>query len=1253
MFAKLLQFELSLHFRQVGFWVVFSILFVLGLLYVLLGVAEFGGAGERVKLNGAFFIAALMSDISIAAILFGAVYVVSGIMRDEASRSLEIVHATPVTTPTMTATRMIGVFLAIVVSILAGVLGLFASQFWPTIDRAILGPVNLAYFLYPLIFFVGINALLVTGFFTAVAGITRDRTIVYVSAIGLFMLTLVGAVVAAQDLPQWITLFFDPLGGISYSQVIEYWSVDERNTRLVPLFSLFGVNRLMWGLIGLGLLVGTFGLFRRGLFTRKSELDENEDDLEFGALDEQVDLGGSGLLALWSRFKHEYLTSVRSVSFIVLMAFSMAIFTLVAVIVVFFDTNAVLVNNIQMSDLAIGGALIPLLIAVVFFGGEVIWRDRSTKIVELVDSTRVSNWPLMLGKWLAMFAVVATFIAGAMIVGMLTQIGFIAIRQIVPVNPLIHFQLAYFGFLPRIIFLAALVMFIQNFAPTRIAGMIMSGVAVIFLVFVLPFLPISHPMIEFGRTSLGAYSDINGFSNLLNYGYFMAYWVGICGVFGVLTIWLWKRGLYPDPTIKRLASFKFLGHLTKVPSQLSWGTGAAAVLFLSIGGFAGASLFQSFSIDKNYRSRLEQEQRAVNFEVLLGGEVGVPVPKIRSVTSEVYFSPKDQTARVVGEYLIENTTGVPTDRLFMSLPTDLPIRTNALEIDGAQLLEDKELADQAAEYGIRVYDFDEPLGVGETTKLSFETELLTTELGSRSGVRNNGTFLNNYQIMPIPGVSDQRLRNPDRRRKYDLEKIDLRADRDDPAARQNNFFGSVADYVDFSAKVCTNADQIPIAPGKFVREYIEDGNVCRDYKAINPILFFFSFLSADYEVEEDVWTSKDGERVDLAIYHHETHDYNIPLMIDAMKLSLDTYTEVFGPYQYAQVRIMEFPYGGFAQAFAGTIPFSENLGFIQDPGEADDIRRVDFASYVTMHEIGHQWFAHQIVPADTRGFNVLSEGLTENAAVTAYERLYGWQKTKRLIEWRAVQNYLGRRVLDPSPEPPLALAGNQQYLVYDKASWVFWGLKHYIGDDNMQSAIRAFLEEYGTQGPPYPTTAELVSYLRDAAGPDYQQLVTDYWDRITFWKLSFGDEDITVVPTDEGTYSVTFPIKVDKLVASEETGKERSVTGHDREEPEPETLEVAEDGSSGKEEEEPFVPEDLDEWIEVGFYTQDPGKTLGGEWMALERIKVTELETVQTITVPEYPTHIVLDPRRLLIEVDVEDNESPLPRQSAGINGLN
>ena len=331
---------------------------------------------------------------------------------------------------------------------------------------------------------------------------------------------------------------------------------------------------------------------------------------------------------------------------------------------------------------------------------------------------------------------------------------------------------------------------------------------------------------------------------------------------------------------------------------------------------------------------------------------------------------------------------------------------------------------------------------------------------------------------------------------------------------------------------------------------------------------------------------------------------------------------------------MEFPYASFAQSFAGTIPFSENIGFVRDPGDKEDNASIDLATYVTMHEIGHQWFGHQIVPANVEGFNVLSEGLTENAAMTAYERTYGWQKARRVLENRSIQQYLTGRTLDSAKEPPLATAGgNQRYIIYSKASWVFWGLKQYIGEDEMQGAIRNLLADYGGTGSPYPTTIELIDHLRLAAGPDYQQLITDYFERLTFWDMEFNNDETRLSKTASGKFKVDVTFNLDKQIASSETGRAVSILEDEYAKPED-----AEDDSDAKGD---LIrkAETLNEWIEIGFYDHDPGDTLGDDWLKLERVHITEALTKLSFELDTQPSYIVLDPRRLLIERNVDDNE--------------
>lgn len=1209
MFAKLLAFETKLHMRQVGFWIVCVLMFAVGAL--IMGtdaITITGGSGERVKTNGAIAIALNTSVISLLSIFFGAIFVVSGAMRDEMSKSLEIIHATPIRTWVMTSTRMIGVYIATFLSMLAGVAGLFAGQFSPFLDAEVLAPVNILHFLQPAILFVGVNALLVSGLFIAVAAITRNRTLVYVSAIGLFILYTVSGLIIGENAPDLITSLVDPFGANALALTTQFWPADEQNTVMSPIWGYVGLNRLVWGGVGLGLLVATFGLFKRGIVSRKTNLGAvDETDISRGRIQLATlaaPLARGGWKPVWARFKHEYLTTVRSISFIILSMLALALFGLSVYVSAEFAPDPILPTNLSMAQTVLGSATLPLLIMIVFFSGEIIWRDKSSGITEILDATPVRNGPLMLGKWLAMYGVILTITCLAVVLGILAQL----VMGDVSLNLGTHLQAAFVTFVPDILLYATLVLFLQNFMPNRIVGMVAGGAILAFFIFFDTLLPFYHPLMGYGNVPTGGVSEMNGLGAPLRFTWFLIYWTSLALVFAAMTIWLWRRGLQSS----LMTRFRGLvGRVTPI-------TAGIAVLGLVGFGTAGASIYNSYSVDNNYENRDAREARQANFETELGALLKLALPKVRSVEVSADFYPSEQTARFMGHYEVENTTTAPLTELYVTVPTSNTERVKLLDVEGATWVEAPEKSEALKQARARLYTFGTPVPEGGTFAISFDTEFPAPSIGNDGIIRKNGTFVNNFATMPQIGLQDQRLTNPDRRRKYDLGPRELRAERDDQEARQSNFITRSSDYVDFKATVCTDPGQVPIAPGKLERTYEEDGRSCRVYKAINPILNFFSFISADYEIRRDVWANPDGADIDLAIYFDRQHDYNIDLMIQAMKDSLDTFTRLFGPYQYSQVRIMEFPYGGFAQSFAGTIPFSENIGFVLDPKDPDDTRSIDVATYVTMHEIGHQWFAHQIVPADTKGFNVLSEGLTENAAYTAYEEKFGWQRTRRLLEQRAIRSYLLQRTVDSNNEPPLALAGDQQYLVYNKASWVFWGLKQYMGEAQMQGAIQAFLQEYGSKGPLYPTTAELISYLREAAGPDYQQLITDYWDRITFWDVGIKADTLDVSQAGENGdgYTVRLILTVDKKIAAEDTGKETSVTEMEN--------------------------ETLNEWVEIGLYAQNPEDTLGDEWLVLERYHVTEPETEIMINVSEAPSHILLDPRRLLIERNTDDNGKKL-----------
>src|SRR5690606_8940025 len=131
-----------------------------------------------------------------------------------------------------------------------------------------------------------------------------------------------------------------------------------------------------------------------------------------------------------------------------------------------------------------------------------------------------------------------------------------------------------------------------------------------------------------------------------------------------------------------------------------------------------------------------------------------------------------------------------------------------------------------------------------------------------------------------------------------------------------------------------------------------------------------AWLSARWDVKRDEWHG-----IPIEVYHDPKHAWNVERMIEAAKKSFDYYNAHLTPYQHKQLRILEFPgYSSFAQAFANTVPYSEDIGFVADLRNPDDI---DYVFFVTAHEVAHQWWAHQVIGANVQGSTMLSESLAE------------------------------------------------------------------------------------------------------------------------------------------------------------------------------------------------------------------------------------------------------------------------------------
>ncbi|GIT23130.1 MAG: hypothetical protein CM1200mP40_28120 [Gammaproteobacteria bacterium] len=70
---------------------------------------------------------------------------------------------------------------------------------------------------------------------------------------------------------------------------------------------------------------------------------------------------------------------------------------------------------------------------------------------------------------------------------------------------------------------------------------------------------------------------------------------------------------------------------------------------------------------------------------------------------------------------------------------------------------------------------------------------------------------------------------------------------------------------------------------------------------------------------------------------------------------------------------------------------------------------------------------------------------------------------------------------------------------------MLYALKDYLGADTVNRILSEFIDEWGFQGPPYPTTRDLITKFRDNADPQFQSVITDLFEKIIIFDLRSED----------------------------------------------------------------------------------------------------------------------------------------------------
>ena len=1193
MLRHILAFEIRYWLKSWMLWI-----FLLIIAAMVFGAAStdnitLGDALSNTLRNSPYNIENYYSFIGLITMIMAAAFVNSAAARDFSYNTYQIVFSTPLKRSDFLLGRFLGAAFVSMIPMLGVSIGMILAKYMPWVEPERWGPVIWKAHLVSLFVFAVPNAFIIAAILFAVAVVARSEIVSFIASLVLLAGYVVSDALLQNVDRQKLGAILDPFGIRTFAYVSRYWTVAEKNTLSAGYSGYLLWNRLLW--IAVALAIFAFAYWRFSFTERRKKARAAEKE-ETGTQSTAVALPEVSFHdAPWAKYfaslRIHFLGVVKGTPFIVVICAALlnCLPNLIFNASEGYGNSSFPVTHWMLQLIA--GTLYMFIIGIItYYAGVLVWKDRDVRMDEITDSLPAPEWVSYASRLTALIGIVLLIQLVVFASGIIVQAA----------NHFYRFQLGLYAKellvrdLSLFVMLAILAFFIHVLSPNKYVGYFFYVAYLLANFFAWTPLNVASNLPKFGFRPRIIYSDFYTDAPFRTaWTWFSLYWLLCCSLLFILTVLLWPRGKQAKWSERfGNARLRFSG---------VW-PALAVVCFL---GFAavGSWAYYNTKIVNTYEGPKDRLRTQADYEKTYKPLAKKEMPRVRDVKYNIEIYPEQRQMVLNADAVLQNPYTHPLDEIHFTLNR---LYETQIQIPGATLEKD----DKRLYY--QTYRFNPPLPAGEsrTAHLTVRTDThgFENEVSDTSVVQD-GTFFNNT-VAPIIGYSVQNeISDPNDRKKYGLGEQELM-----PALERNctehcmeTYLGGRADWVNVETVISTSADQIAVAPGSLVAEWQENGRRYFHYKLDHPSLGFYSFISARYEVAREDWNG-----IKLEVYYIKDHPWNVPRMMNSMKKSLGYFTQNFGPYYHKEARIIEFPrVATFAQAFPGTMPYSESIGFIANLNHPDDI---DMVFYIVAHEMAHQWWAHQVIGADMQGATLLSETMAQYSALMVMEHEYGRDIMRKFLRYE-MDRYLSSRGKERQKEQPLLTVEAQQgYVHYRKGSLVLYYLKEMIGEDAVNRALRKIVQQYAYAQPPYPTAWTLVDALREQTPSDKQYLLKDLFEDITIF--SNRTTEATARKRADGKYDVTIEIDTHKYKAD----------------------------AKGNETEVP-----INDWIDIGAFAKPEKDKKYGKTLYRERIHVAEAHSTHTFTVDELPDEAGVDPFLLLIDRVPDDNVKKVTLSNATI----
>jgi ABC-2 type transport system permease protein len=1182
---KFIKYEWKLWLKSPMLWILLGVNTLLIYGASASDSITIGGDVGSVHKNAPYVIQNLYAMMSLINLLMVTAFMSATALRDYQYNMHQLVFSCPINKRDYFFGKFIGGFTIAFIPMLGVSLGnlLALVKHWAIDEKY--GPTMLSGHLSGILTMGLPNVFFFACILFSLAIIFKNQMVPFVGAIVLLVLYIISQIFASDIDKEMLAMLSDPLGGQAQYLLSKYYTVAEKNAHAVPLTGGFLYNRILWVLIGLGILLFSYFKFSFNTKNQKVKAEKKNKQQELPIALSNIIFtpnhkSGFSASSLFGLVKFELFSMIKNPTFIIIML--LGLLNLVGSLTGFegmYGSKQYPVTY-QVVDSITGAFGIFMIAIIIFYSGHIVWRDRDSKMAEIKDATSVATSTLFLSKLFAMIAMIVIVLSSTILLGMLMQ----AIQGFTAFN-IKQYAISVLGIEGlRFTFLSVLALLFHYLINNRYIAYFAYLVFILLSNFLWRALDVDTLMVRFGALPRVTYSDMNGYAPYVkNVSAYAVYWILFNAVLAFVAYAFFARGK-EDAWKYRLQKAKINFSKNKFIIL------ALLCLFTTCASF----VYYNTSILNKRVSEDESDLSIVAYEKKYKKYENIPQPKFVKMQYNIDVKPESAEAFIKITGIVINDGKEPIKQIHITLP---PFSDSfVVHIPNSKL----NLRDDDCSY--RIYDLNTPMQVGDSSTFTFTHFLLRKgfeDQASKKQIANNGSFFSTEQLLPNLGYLEAgELSDKDTRIKYKLPKKVLcpALDTNNVAVRASAQFGANADYVTVNTIISTSPYQTAIAPGDLIRTWDSAGRKYFNYALNTPSLNFYSFLSADVKK-----ATKKFKGIDLEVYYDSKHAYNVPSMLNSLEKSLDYYTTNFGPYYHKQARIIEYPrYTSFAQSFPGTMPYGEGIGFIADMRKQDE-ELIDGAFYIVAHEMGHQYWAHQFVGCNMEGSVIMSETFSQYSALMVMEKEFGKDKMKKFLEYE-MNDYLRARGKESRGEKPLYRTDQQNHVYYQKGSVVMYYLKEMIGEAKVNEALRSLLTKFGGKKAPYATSMDAVIAFRNVTPDSLQYLITDLFQDIILF-------DNHVVSSSVKKIGLQYEVKIktsSEKFRSDSLGAEKPIA--------------------------------INDYIDIGIFAKNEKSKSLGKSLLMKRIKIAKKENEFTFILAEEPAKVGIDPYNYLVDRMPDDN---------------